>query len=64
MTIGAGLDTSMSAKIRAQIEVEQQVKLAETLATHRAQDEINEARRRRKKKARKASERSAARNRR
>lgn len=69
-TIGAvpsadgAADMSMSAKIHAQMELEQQAKLAEMRTARKAQDEIEAAQRRRKKKARKASYRSAARNRR
>jgi hypothetical protein len=54
----------MSAKIHAQLELEQQAKLVEMRAARKAQDKIEASQRRRRKKARKASERSAARNRR
>lgn len=53
----------MSAKIHAQIEAEQQARLAEMRTARKAQDKISETQRRRKKKARKASRKSAVRNR-
>jgi len=57
------IDESMSAKIHAQIEAEQQARLAEMRTARKAQDKISETQRRRKKKARKASRKSAVRNR-
>jgi hypothetical protein len=58
------MDTSMSAKIRAQIEAEYQAKLVVVQAARAEQEKIAETKRKRKKAARKASYRSAARNRR
>jgi len=60
---GQVIDESMSAKIHAQIEAEQQARLAEMRTARKAQDKISETQRRRKKKARKASRKSAVRNR-